>query len=182
VKNAIFWDVTPCGLVRTEVSEDRITSIIRVTKIGKLGTMLAVTSNQSTLQKKNTMSHRHSHHCENLKSYIRPLWFSRNLFDVFYMAAQSQHFIHRLSVWTLQTLSFIYGQKIQLVKLLLMINYWKAWLDTSTENFVTSSLQFHVHKCSENLICLFKGSSLFISHTRARARTHTQINVWKFSS
>jgi hypothetical protein len=29
-KNAIFWDVTPCGLVRTDVSEEHITSIIRV--------------------------------------------------------------------------------------------------------------------------------------------------------
>jgi hypothetical protein len=36
-------------LVRTDVSEERILSIIRVTRIGELGTMLAVTSNQSTL-------------------------------------------------------------------------------------------------------------------------------------
>jgi hypothetical protein len=37
-------------LVRTDISEGRITSIIRVTRIGKLGT-LAVTSNRSTLLK-----------------------------------------------------------------------------------------------------------------------------------
>jgi demethoxyubiquinone hydroxylase (CLK1/Coq7/Cat5 family) len=35
----------------TEVSEEHIASIIRVTRIGELGTKLAVTSNQSTLQK-----------------------------------------------------------------------------------------------------------------------------------
>jgi hypothetical protein len=48
MKNAVFWDVTPCGFMRTNVSEEHIDSIIRVTRIGKLG-MLAVTSNRSTL-------------------------------------------------------------------------------------------------------------------------------------
>jgi hypothetical protein len=36
--------------VRTDVSEKRIASIIRVTGISELGTMLAVTSKQSTLR------------------------------------------------------------------------------------------------------------------------------------
>jgi hypothetical protein len=36
-------------LARTDILEECIASIIRVTGIGKLGTMLAVTSNQSTL-------------------------------------------------------------------------------------------------------------------------------------
>jgi hypothetical protein len=36
-------------LVRSNVSEERIVSIMRVTKIGELGTMLAVTSSRSTL-------------------------------------------------------------------------------------------------------------------------------------
>jgi hypothetical protein len=43
MKNAVFWDVTVV-LVRTDVSEERGASIIKVTRIGKLGTMLAVTS------------------------------------------------------------------------------------------------------------------------------------------
>jgi hypothetical protein len=34
------------ALVRTDVSEDLSTSIIRMTRIGELGTMLAVTSNR----------------------------------------------------------------------------------------------------------------------------------------
>jgi hypothetical protein len=38
------------GLVRTDVSEERIAYIIRVTRISELGTILAVTSNWSTLQ------------------------------------------------------------------------------------------------------------------------------------
>jgi hypothetical protein len=42
------------ALVRTGISEEHITSIIMVTRISELGTTLAVTSNQSTLQK-NTM-------------------------------------------------------------------------------------------------------------------------------
>jgi hypothetical protein len=50
MKNAVFWDVTPCALVRTDVSEEPSASFMRVTRIGELGTMLAVTSNRRTLQ------------------------------------------------------------------------------------------------------------------------------------
>jgi hypothetical protein len=46
MKNGVFWDVTPCGLVRTDVSEELSASIIRMTRIGELGTTLAVTSNR----------------------------------------------------------------------------------------------------------------------------------------
>jgi hypothetical protein len=41
MKYAIFWDV---DLVRNDVLEERIASIIRMTRIGEVGT-LAVTSN-----------------------------------------------------------------------------------------------------------------------------------------
>jgi hypothetical protein len=44
MKNAIFWDVTLCGSLSTEVSEELSASIIRVTRIAELGT-LAITSN-----------------------------------------------------------------------------------------------------------------------------------------
>jgi hypothetical protein len=43
MRNAVSWDVTPCGsvaLVKTDVSDERSASIIRVTRIGELG-MLA---------------------------------------------------------------------------------------------------------------------------------------------
>jgi hypothetical protein len=46
------------ALVRTDVSEERIARIIRVTRIGELGTTLAVTSNRRRLRR------------ENLKSYM----------------------------------------------------------------------------------------------------------------
>jgi hypothetical protein len=39
------------ALVRTEVSEERRASFIRVTRIGELGTTLAVTSNRRTLRR-----------------------------------------------------------------------------------------------------------------------------------
>jgi hypothetical protein len=39
------------ALVRTDVSEERITSIVRVTRVGELGTMLAVTSNRRMLRR-----------------------------------------------------------------------------------------------------------------------------------
>jgi hypothetical protein len=36
MKNAVFWDVRRVALVRTEVSQDRSASTIRVTRIGEL--------------------------------------------------------------------------------------------------------------------------------------------------
>jgi hypothetical protein len=39
------------AVVRTDVSEERIVSIIRGTRIGEQGTTLAVTSNRRTLQR-----------------------------------------------------------------------------------------------------------------------------------
>jgi hypothetical protein len=39
------------ALVRTDVSKECRASIIRVTRIGELGTMLAITSNQCTLRR-----------------------------------------------------------------------------------------------------------------------------------
>jgi DNA-binding TFAR19-related protein (PDSD5 family) len=39
------------ALVRTDVSEELSTSVIRVTRIGELETTLAVTSNRRTLQR-----------------------------------------------------------------------------------------------------------------------------------
>jgi hypothetical protein len=51
MKTGVFWDVTKCGLVRTDVSAELSASFIRVTRIGELGTTLAVTSNRRTLQR-----------------------------------------------------------------------------------------------------------------------------------
>jgi hypothetical protein len=62
------------ALVRTNGSEEHSTSIIRVTRIGELGTTSAVTSNHRTLRR-NTWcnipedSILHSRYHENLKSY-----------------------------------------------------------------------------------------------------------------
>jgi hypothetical protein len=39
------------ALVQTDVSEERVASIIKVTRIDELGTKLAVTSNRSTLER-----------------------------------------------------------------------------------------------------------------------------------
>jgi hypothetical protein len=44
MKNVIFWDVIPCG------SEEHRASIIRVTRIGELGTTVAVTTTSSSSQ------------------------------------------------------------------------------------------------------------------------------------
>jgi hypothetical protein len=45
MKNTVIWDICHVALVRTDFSEELSTSIVRVTRIGELGTMLAVTGN-----------------------------------------------------------------------------------------------------------------------------------------
>jgi hypothetical protein len=45
MKNAVFCDVTPCGSLRTDDSEELSASINRVIRIGEIGT-LGVTSNR----------------------------------------------------------------------------------------------------------------------------------------
>jgi hypothetical protein len=49
MKNGIFWDVTPCGALRTDVSEEPSTSFIRATRFGELETTLALPSISSQL-------------------------------------------------------------------------------------------------------------------------------------
>jgi hypothetical protein len=62
------------ALVRTDVSEERIAFIITVTRIGKLGRTIAVTSEQRTQRKirrnipEDGILDNHSR--ENLKSYV----------------------------------------------------------------------------------------------------------------
>jgi hypothetical protein len=56
MKNGVFWVLRRVALVRTDVSEELSTSFIRVTRIGELGTTLAlaVTSNRRTLRRNTT--------------------------------------------------------------------------------------------------------------------------------
>jgi hypothetical protein len=49
MKNGVFWDVTRVILERTDDSKDLSASFIRVTRIGELGTTLAVTSKRRML-------------------------------------------------------------------------------------------------------------------------------------
>jgi hypothetical protein len=49
MKNAAFWDVTPYGSCKNRRFGGL--SIIRVTRIGELGTTLAVTKNRRTLRR-----------------------------------------------------------------------------------------------------------------------------------
>jgi hypothetical protein len=49
LKTGIFWDVMLCGSCKNDVSEELNASIIRVTRIGELGTIIAVTNNRHTL-------------------------------------------------------------------------------------------------------------------------------------
>jgi hypothetical protein len=46
-KNAVLWDVTPCGSLTTAVSEERSNFIIRMTIIGEPGASAATTTDES---------------------------------------------------------------------------------------------------------------------------------------
>jgi hypothetical protein len=41
MKNGVFWDVTPCGPLRTDASEEPSASFIRVTRIGCISSQRA---------------------------------------------------------------------------------------------------------------------------------------------
>jgi hypothetical protein len=45
LKNAVFWDGTPCGSCKNDDLEELTISVIRVLRIGELETTLALTSN-----------------------------------------------------------------------------------------------------------------------------------------
>jgi hypothetical protein len=49
VKNVVFCDVTPCDSCKNRISEELSDSIMRVTRMGELGTTLAVTSNRHSV-------------------------------------------------------------------------------------------------------------------------------------
>jgi hypothetical protein len=49
MKNVVFWDVTACGSCKNNVSEEFSASFIRVTRIGELGTTLALICNRRKL-------------------------------------------------------------------------------------------------------------------------------------
>jgi hypothetical protein len=89
------------ALVWTDVSEEHITSIIRVKRNSKLGRTLSVTSNWSMLQAtrhhipEDTILHSHRH--VNIKSYI--MLFS--LVDGY----QSIRWLYQIKGWTLLALS-----------------------------------------------------------------------------
>jgi hypothetical protein len=51
MKNGVLGILRRVALVRTDVSEERSASFIRVTRIGELGTTLAVTSNRQKLRR-----------------------------------------------------------------------------------------------------------------------------------
>jgi hypothetical protein len=68
------------ALVRTDVSEKLSASFIRVTRIGELGTTLAVTSNRRTLRRK-VFLRSVRHHRDNLQSYT-PDCSGRRVLDI----------------------------------------------------------------------------------------------------
>jgi hypothetical protein len=54
-KNGVFWDVTPYGSCKNRRFGGLSASFIRATRIGEVGTTLAVTSNRRTLRSINRL-------------------------------------------------------------------------------------------------------------------------------
>jgi hypothetical protein len=53
MKNAVFWDVTPCGYCKNRRFGGTYSLLNRETRIGGIGTTLALTSNRRTLRRPN---------------------------------------------------------------------------------------------------------------------------------
>jgi hypothetical protein len=51
MKNVVFWNVTPCGFCKNDVSKELSAFFISVARIGELGITLAATSNRRTLRR-----------------------------------------------------------------------------------------------------------------------------------
>jgi hypothetical protein len=52
MKNAVFWDVIPCGSSKNRRFEERMGSIIGMERIGEIGTTLSVTNKPKYAAKK----------------------------------------------------------------------------------------------------------------------------------
>jgi hypothetical protein len=50
MKNGVFWDVMPCGSCKNRRFLELSASFIKVTRIGQLGTTLAITNNRLKLR------------------------------------------------------------------------------------------------------------------------------------
>jgi hypothetical protein len=73
------------ALEGTDVSEELSASLIRVTRIGELGTTLVVTSNQRTRAIRRNIPEDailHSHRRENLKSYKGFTKYNQDILDI----------------------------------------------------------------------------------------------------
>jgi hypothetical protein len=51
MKNGVLWELRCVALVRTDVSVEHRATVLRMSRIGELGTMVAVTSNRRTLRR-----------------------------------------------------------------------------------------------------------------------------------
>jgi hypothetical protein len=52
MRNAVFWDVTPCAFLRTDVSEESVASNFMVKINSGVRTALGITSKRSMTQRK----------------------------------------------------------------------------------------------------------------------------------
>jgi hypothetical protein len=57
MKNAVFLDVSPCGSLRIDVSEEHVKSIIRVERIGELGTLAGDILSEASVLTRATRRH-----------------------------------------------------------------------------------------------------------------------------
>jgi hypothetical protein len=76
MKNAVFWDVTPCTHVRTDVSMEPSASVIKATRISELGT-LAVNQQPKHAAKGHLLYEKGSSRME----YKRDEWRKGDLFE-----------------------------------------------------------------------------------------------------
>jgi hypothetical protein len=131
------WRMAPFGmlrrvaLVRIDVSEELSAYIIWVSRIGELGTTLAVTSNRCTLRRNSTSRRNipeggilHSHLREHLKFYPKSL-ITYNAWGKFSRSCRNT-------------------TKIMLLYIVILSHFDIRWIDNEVECLVASIIRFQV--------------------------------------
>jgi hypothetical protein len=136
------------ALVRTDVSEELSTSFIRVTRIGEIGTMLAVTSNWHTPPKCQFLQKPHGVTSQKMPFFIVTAVKTSNLTNQYDDYNWTEFNIFKLSSVTWQCI--LTTESTSMFK----------WLNIQYAACCSSGLSCIIHKTAQYLLVLYNNPSI----------------------